>query len=205
MRTAIAAAVAAVLCGCGGKVVVDGGSASGGGSGGGGAPSCLADVDLPIDGAGALEGPAPLASAGQYPLLRGLHAGQPEGERYEVQTNGHLVEVDAVLFATDDAGDVIADVSLVCDGTRTAVASSRAPKSTLPDYDGIHSDLWVTRFVLDAPVPLEAGAVLDVLFHPEGADVVSGVAADVYAPGHMIGEDTDLSGLGDFGAQLLID
>src|SRR5687767_1601393 len=99
-----------LVSGCGGKVVVDtsseasgagGGGGGGSGAGGGAGQSCPPAIDLPLDGAVAIEGPAPLSSPQAYDILRGLHAGSPEGERFEVQRAGHVVQVDAVLFADD--------------------------------------------------------------------------------------------------------
>jgi len=151
-------------------------------------------------------GPAPLATAEAYPLLRALHAGQAEGERFDIQVEGTVVAVEAVLFADDDDGDIIADVYYLCSGTRQIAASARVPKAELPDYDGIHSDIWTTRFEFDTPLPVLPGTTFDVLFRPEGVSAVAAVRTDVYADGEMVslGAD-DVSTLGDFAVQLVVD
>jgi len=221
--------VAATFCllsffaACGGKVVFDedgysgdgGTGARGAGAAGTGAmgtgasgadANCVPLTDTTPDGLVDLEGPAPLATAEAYPLLRAVHANKPEGERFDIEVEGTVVAVEAVLFADDDEGDVVADVYYLCSGARQIAASARVPKVELPDYDGIHSELWTTSFEFDTPLPIVPGTTFDVLFRPEGVSVVAAVRADVYADGEMVGLGADdLSTLGDFAVQLVVD
>jgi hypothetical protein len=204
------------LLACGGKAVIDappgtgGHGATGGGGGGVGAGgswpvTCAPAVDEPIDGQVAREGPSVLASAADYYLLRGLYAGQPEGERFTVAQRGHVTGVDAALFANDANGSALADVYYLCDGVRVHAASASVAQSELPPYDGMWSDLWLVTFSLDVAVPVDVGTVLDVLFQPETGVDVSAEQQEAYAAGTMIGETEDLSSFGDFQAELLID
>jgi len=205
---------------CGGKAVVDplGETASGGtggspstssGTGGGGTdldpPTCIPTVDTPLDGQTVVEGPSPLDTTPQYWLLRGLHADQPEGQRFDVQHEGHLVAAEAVLFADDWSGDIIAEAYYVCDGAQQLAGSTRVPKTAFPEYSGNASELAVTPFDFDEPLPVAPGTLIDILFHPEGVSAVSAVHHDVYPAGEMMGLGSDLSYLGDMSVQIVVD
>jgi hypothetical protein len=99
--------------------------------------------------------------------MRGLYQ-EPEGMRCVVESEGTLERVEAALWS-NQAKPISMDVYISCDGGMEKAASMELPGSSFPVYDGIHSDMRSTTFVLDPPLRVLSGDTVAVLFRVESA------------------------------------
>ncbi len=100
--------------------------------------------------------------------MRANKPGRPEGERFHVDRQGHLVAVNVALWVDP----LVSYVNVEVWGPRCGELERRAlvvvPATAFPTYVGVGywTQVESTRIAIEPPVPIRAGETIDVVFEP---------------------------------------
>jgi hypothetical protein len=113
-------------------------------------------------------------------LAKGLFS-SPEGERCTVNVDGTLERVEAVLWSVGCTA-ITMDVYVSCGAQLVKAATVSLSCLALPGYTGtVNEPAQSTTFVLDPPVALKKGDLVQALFRAEGAEApTKGAVSGLY-------------------------
>jgi hypothetical protein len=108
-------------------------------------------------------GPDPQIYESKPPLMRGLYNDGGEGSRFFMTKDMDINAVRAGIWA-DGSGDVTMKIFRVNSEDSEILAETKLSFSQLPFYYGIHSEFRPLFFILQQPVEIFEGDIIDVVF-----------------------------------------
>ena len=123
--------------------------------------------------------------------MQELHTDSSYGERIRIEKSGRIVVVAAAVWSGVDDGNLFMDIfKQDSEDSYNKVASQSINFTEIPYYDAVYSEMRPLYIVLDEPLAVEKGDVVDLFFHSDSLSYGSAVFAvqtsDTYSDGEYI-------------------